>query len=64
LRRPGADPDLGDVLEKLLVAEWYVVIEALDGAGGLARREAEPVDFVLSDIFMPGMSGWDVTVAC
>ena len=40
------------------------VIEARDGAEGLARCEAEPVDLVLSDIFMPGLSGWDVAAAC
>jgi CheY-like chemotaxis protein len=40
------------------------VIEARDGAEGVARCEVEPVDLVLSDILMPGMSGWDVAAAC
>lgn len=58
------DPDLGDVLKEILVSEGYVVVEARDGAEGLARCEAELVDLVLSDIFMPGMSGWEVAAAC
>jgi len=58
------EPDVRDVLKELLVAEGYIVIEARDGAEGLARCEAEPVDLVLSDLSMPGMSGWDVAAAC
>ena len=58
------EPYVHDVLKELLVAEGYVVIEARDGAEGLARCETEPVDLVLSDIFLPGMSGWDVAAAC
>ena len=58
------EPDVRDVLKDLLAADGYIVIEASDGAEGLARCEAEPVDLVLSDIFMFGMSGWDVAAAC
>ena len=58
------EPDVSDVLKEILAAEGYVVIEARDGAEGLARCEAEPVDLVLSDLTMPGMSGWDVAAAC
>jgi GAF domain-containing protein len=58
------EPDVRDVLRDILTAEGYVVIEARDGAEGLARCEAEPVDLVLSDILMLGMSGWDVAAAC
>jgi GAF domain-containing protein len=46
------EPDVRDVLKDLLAADGYIVIEASDGAEGLARCEAEPVDLVLSDIFM------------
>jgi len=58
------EPDVRDVLKELLTAEGYVVIEARDGAEGVARCEVEPVDLVLTDILMPGMSGWDVAAAC
>src|SRR5438270_7155999 len=38
----------------------YVVVVAKDGPDGLERCEQEPMDIVLSDISMPGLSGWDV----
>src|SRR5438132_675669 len=58
------EPDVGDVLNELLAAAGYIVIGARSGAEGLARCEAAPVDLVLSDLSMPGMSGWDVAAAC
>jgi len=58
------EPEVGDVLKELLEAEGYIVIVARDGAEGLARCQAEPVDLMLSDLSMPGMSGWDVAAAC
>jgi signal transduction histidine kinase len=53
-----------DVLRDLLGGEGYTVLDAPDGRAGLALCEAEPVDLVLSDVSMPGMSGWDVAEAC
>jgi CheY-like chemotaxis protein len=38
----------------------YGVVVARDGMEGLDRCEREEVDLVLSDISMPGISGWDV----
>ena len=52
------------MLNELLAAAGYIVIGARSGAEGLARCEAAPVDLVLSDLSMPGMSGWDVAAAC
>ncbi len=40
------------------------VIEALNGATALARIEAEAVDLVLTDLAMPGLSGWEVASGC
>jgi len=40
------------------------VIEALDGTTALARIEVEAVDVVLTDLAMPGISGWEVASAC
>jgi CheY-like chemotaxis protein len=40
------------------------VIEALNGTTALARIEAEAVDVVLTDLAMPGISGWEVASAC
>jgi signal transduction histidine kinase/CheY-like chemotaxis protein len=52
-----------DVLRDLLGGEGYTVLEAPDGRAGLALSQTEPVDLVLSDVSMPGMSGWEVAGA-
>lgn len=40
------------------------VIEVPNGATALARIGAEPVDLILTDLAMPGISGWEVASAC
>ncbi|HEX5529099.1 MAG TPA: response regulator [Methylomirabilota bacterium] len=40
------------------------VIEAADGRAALSRIETEPIDLVLTDLAMPGASGWEVATAC
>lgn len=52
------------VLRELLGGEGYTVVDAPDGPTGLALCEREPVDVVLSDVSMPGMSGWEMAEAC
>ncbi|MGH7264265.1 MAG: response regulator, partial [Candidatus Rokuibacteriota bacterium] len=52
------------VLAAVLHAQGYAVLEAGDGAEAIARCAEERVDLVLSDLSMPGMSGWDVAAAC
>lgn len=44
----------------LLEAAGFEVVVSPDGEAGLARFEAEPFDLVLSDILLPGLSGYDV----
>ncbi len=44
----------------MLELHGHTVVEAGDGATGLAQGEAEPFDLVLTDLVMPGMSGWEV----
>jgi signal transduction histidine kinase/ActR/RegA family two-component response regulator len=51
---------LGDVLRE----NGCHVIEASEGATALARIQTEPVDLVLTDLAMPGVSGWEVASAC
>jgi CheY-like chemotaxis protein len=60
------DDEVGvrEVLRDLLGGEGYTVLDAPDGRSGLALSEAEPVELVLSDVSMPGMSGWEVAEAC
>jgi CheY-like chemotaxis protein len=51
---------LGDLLRD----NGCLVIEAPDGGTALSRIEAEVVDLVLTDLAMPGVSGWAVAAAC
>jgi len=57
------EPEVRAVLKEFLEAQGHTVVEAADGPTGLARCEAERVDLVLTDIAMPGMSGWEVAAA-
>ncbi len=54
------EPAVQFVLAEMLRDGGYVVSVASDGAQGLAHCETDPVDLVLTDISMPGLSGWDV----
>jgi CheY-like chemotaxis protein len=47
-----------------LVASWgYACEAAADGAAGVARFEEGGWDLVITDLAMPGMSGWEVADA-
>jgi class 3 adenylate cyclase/CheY-like chemotaxis protein len=48
------------LLADLLAAKGYTVATATSGAEALGRIEAEPLDLVLLDVMMPGMSGYEV----
>src|SRR5438552_17791443 len=54
------EPEVQAVLADMLREAGYVVTVAKDGSNGLDRCEEEPIDIVLSDISMPGLSGWEV----
>jgi signal transduction histidine kinase len=58
------ESEVRSVLRDMLVSIGHTVVEAASGEEGLARCESEPVDLILADVSMPGMSGWDVAVAC
>jgi CheY-like chemotaxis protein len=45
---------------ELLRAVGHTVIEAESGEQGLSRLGDEPVDLVITDLGMPGMTGWEV----
>lgn len=47
------------LLERSLASAGYRTICAVDGATALARLGSEPVDIVLLDWMMPGLSGLD-----
>jgi two-component system, cell cycle response regulator DivK len=49
------------ILRDLLSAAGYDLIEAVDGAEGIAKAEAEKPDLILMDIQMPLIDGYDAT---
>jgi signal transduction histidine kinase/CheY-like chemotaxis protein len=51
---------LGDLLRD----HGCQVVEALNGTAALARLELGSVDVVLTDLAMPGISGWEVAATC
>ena len=54
------EPDIRLLIELLLRQEGYLVQTAATGEEALAAIEHAPPDLVLLDIFLPGMSGWQV----
>lgn len=48
------------MLARVLEDAGYQVCEAADGRQGLERLRAQPVDLVLMDLQMPGMSGLEL----
>jgi class 3 adenylate cyclase len=49
-----------DLLSRRLQRQGHTVVQAGDGAGALAQVDAEPLDLVLLDLMMPGISGYEV----
>ena len=54
------EPDIVDLTRTVLEIGGYEVIPAYSGEECLEKLEQEPVELILLDIMMPGMSGWDV----
>ncbi len=58
------DPQVRAVIGELLTMNGHTVITAGGGLEGLARLDGDDViDLVLTDLGMPGMTGWDVARA-
>ncbi|MBI2203350.1 MAG: GAF domain-containing protein [Candidatus Rokubacteria bacterium] len=57
------EPEVRDVLVDLLREAGHTVVHATDGTDGLRHAETQAFDIVLTDVSMPGLSGWDVAEA-
>lgn len=51
--------DMVDLLKSILEMEGYEVIEAFDGQEALDKTKQQHPDFILLDIMMPVMDGWE-----
>jgi len=50
-------PSIRTMIKLALGPAGHVVIEAADGAEGLAKAKSQPIDMVITDLNMPGMNG-------
>jgi CheY-like chemotaxis protein len=58
------ETDVRDAVADMLAREGHAVVTASGGEEALAIVEREPgLDVVLTDLVMPGMTGWDVAAA-
>ena len=55
------NPDNRSLIRRVLEAEGYAVVEAVNAAQALERLESDKVDLVLMDINMPDMDGYTLT---
>lgn len=54
------EEDIRLLARLVLEADDHEVIEAADGQSALDHLAGEPIDLIMLDIRMAGMSGWDV----
>jgi DNA-binding response OmpR family regulator len=54
------DPANRELLQRRLERQGYQVVVASDGQSALDRLRTDPVDLILLDMLMPGLSGTDV----
>ena len=52
-----------ELIRRVLTDEGFGVVEAVDGAAGLALARRDPPDAITLDVLMPGMDGWAVLAA-
>jgi CheY-like chemotaxis protein len=51
------EPDLRDILRRLLISDGFCVCEASDGYEALLAVNQYEIDVIVMDILMPGMNG-------
>jgi PAS domain S-box-containing protein len=57
------DASARSLIARILVPDGFRVLEAEDGATGLALARAHHPDVITLDILMPGLDGWEVLAA-
>jgi GAF domain-containing protein/CheY-like chemotaxis protein len=55
------EEEIASAMGELLRRDGHEVVVCHDGRSGLAQFEAAPFDLVLTDLGMPGISGWEVS---
>ena len=54
------EPDIVDLMRDFLEAAGHIVVSAPDGPAAFMLLDRQPVDCVLLDLMLPGMSGYDI----
>jgi PAS domain S-box-containing protein len=54
------ESEVGEILNDLLARDGHTVVFCLEAEAALARFAQEPFDIVMTDLGMPGLSGWEV----
>lgn len=54
------EPDIVDLMRDFLEAAGHAVVSASDGPAAFMLLDRQPVDCVLLDLMLPGMSGYDI----
>lgn len=54
------EPDIIELMRDFLEAAGHTVVTAPDGPAALTIIDRQPVDCVLLDLMLPGMSGYDI----
>jgi GAF domain-containing protein len=57
------EPDVRAVVADILESAGHVAVQVADGREAIARFTASPFDLVVTDLAMPGVSGWQVARA-
>jgi len=55
------NPDNRSLIRRVLEAEGYAVVEAINASQALEKLESNSIDLVLMDINMPDMDGYTLT---
>lgn len=58
------EPAVADVLAEMLASSGYETAVAHSSTEAVERLAVEPFDAVLTDLGMPGLTGWDLALHC